>query len=114
MKRKLFVSINARRHPCLTLAASISTYRLLQVLYNDNGGQPQDGTYDSWVKVLREMKRNLAAMGYSQVPQLSSSRLIDVNKPMTVVKHPSGTKRAVLIGINYVGQNGELSVSLPG
>lgn len=90
-------------------AGGACTAALLQVLYNDNGGQPQDGTYDSWVKVLREMKRNLAAMGYSQVPQLSSSRLIDVNKPMTVVKHPSGTKRAVLIGINYVGQNGELS-----
>eukprot|EP00804_Cyclotella_cryptica_P002377 CCRYP_004084-RA/>CCRYP_004084-RA protein AED:0.01 eAED:0.01 QI:561/1/1/1/1/1/2/338/212 len=28
---------------------------------------------------------------------------------MTIVENPSGTKRAVLIGINYVGQQGELS-----
>mmetsp|Transcript_33125 Transcript_33125/g.68088 ORF Transcript_33125/g.68088 Transcript_33125/m.68088 type:complete len:246 (+) Transcript_33125:429-1166(+) len=63
----------------------------------------------SWVEVLRAMRENLAAKGYSQVPQLSSSRIIDVNEKMDIVKDPEGTKRAVLIGINYVGQQGELS-----
>ena len=88
---------------------SCASIRLLQVLYNENGG-PQDCSNQSWVEVLRAMRYNLDAKGYSQVPQLSSSRMIDVNAPMTIVNHPSGTKRAVLIGINYVGQNGELSV----
>lgn len=55
------------------------------------------------------MRNNLADGGYTQVPQLSSSKIIDVNEEMTIVDNPSGTKRAVLIGINYVGQNGELS-----
>ncbi len=49
--------------------------------------------------------------GFDQVPQLTSSRLIDVNKPFKLINNSSayGTKRAVMIGINYVGQNGELS-----
>ena len=48
-------------------------------------------------------------MGYEQHPQLSSSRLIDVNSPMRIVNGHGGTRRAVLIGINYVGQQGQLS-----
>ena len=63
----------------------------------------------SWVDVLRAMRENLEDKGYSQVPQLSSSRMVDVNERMTIVANPNGVKRAVLIGINYVGQNGELS-----
>lgn len=36
--------------------------------------------------------------------------LIDVNKPFKMINDDSyGTKRAVMIGINYVGQQGELS-----
>ena len=90
-------------------AGGACTAALLQVLYDD-GRRPQDVTANmSWVEVLREMRENLASKGYSQVPQLSSSRIIDLNEPMTIVKNPSGTKRAVLIGINYVGQQGELS-----
>lgn len=33
---------------------------------------------------------------------------MNVNKPLSIVPTPSGRKRAVLIGINYVGQQGEL------
>ena len=47
------------------------------------------------------------------MPQLTSSRMTDVNKPFQIVngsgRGPSSNKRAVLIGINYVGQQGELS-----
>lgn len=85
------------------------TAALLQVLYEDPDGDPQDFQGQSWVDVLRAMRDNLAAEGFSQVPQLSSSRMIEVRDPMTIINSPSGTKRAVLIGINYVGQNGELS-----
>lgn len=48
--------------------------------------------------------------GFDQVPQLTSSRLIDVRKPFKIINEQGyGTKRAVLIGINYTGQQGELS-----
>lgn len=85
------------------------TAALLQVLYDDKDGDPQDFVGQSWVDVLRAMRNNLAAEGFSQVPQLSSSRMIDVNDEMQILNPAGGTKRAVLIGINYVGQNGELS-----
>jgi hypothetical protein len=63
----------------------------------------------SWVEVLAEMRGNLQKRGYDQIPQLTSSGIIDVNEAMIVAPNPSGTKRAVLIGINYRGQEGELS-----
>jgi metacaspase-1 len=47
-------------------------------------------------------------MGYNQTPTLSCSRMFDVNRPMTIVPPGSGRRRALLIGINYVGQSGEL------
>jgi metacaspase-1 len=47
---------------------------------------------------------------YTQIPQLSSSRPVDLRQPFYIVPpNCQGTRRAVLIGINYHGQNGELS-----
>lgn len=49
--------------------------------------------------------------GYHQVPQLLSSRLLDVKTPVTMVNDlygGFGTRRAVLVGINYTGYKGEL------
>jgi len=64
----------------------------------------------SWVDLLRSMRSNLLNKGFDQVPQLTSSRLIDVNKPFKIINDQGyGTKRAVLIGINYTGQQGQLS-----
>jgi len=65
----------------------------------------------SWVGLLQSMRQNLKARGNDQIPQLTSSRLTDVNIPCVFVNpdHPRGTKRAVLIGINYTGQEGELA-----
>jgi len=67
----------------------------------------------SWVTLLRSMRQNLLNKGFDQVPQLTSSRLIDVNKPLKLVNDDAnasyGTRRAVMIGINYTGQQGQLS-----
>jgi hypothetical protein len=82
------------------------TAALLQVLYKGNKSSSSGKT---WADVMNEMRQNLSSKGYDQIPQLSSSRAIDMNDPFTVAENPSGTKRAVLIGINYVGQSGELS-----
>jgi len=47
--------------------------------------------------------------GFSQVPQLTSSRPMHMTEPFDLVPPDCpGTKRAVLIGINYTGQDGEL------
>lgn len=83
------------------------TAALLQTLYDAN--ESGSITSMSWVNLLRSMRTNLLHKGFDQVPQLTSSRMIDVNKPFELVNPGNGTKRAVLIGINYRGQQGELS-----
>jgi len=85
---------------------------LLKVLYRMEQQGGVNGNI-SWVQLLRTMRGELRQMGYDQVPQLTSSRMIDVNKPMHIVppdfKPAVHRKRAILIGINYVGQQGQLS-----
>lgn len=86
-------------------AGGACTAALLEVLYG-NGGNV------SWVGALREMRTNLLNRGYDQVPQLTSSRMIDVESPFKMVNDTdsyTAVRRAVLIGINYVGQQGQLS-----
>ena len=79
---------------------------LLQVLYRN--GHAADPNMN-WVACLRAMRTELNQMGYDQIPELSSSRMIDVNKPMHIVPPNShGRRRAILIGINYTGQQGQL------
>ena len=79
-------------------AGGACTSALLQVMYRDGHA----ASTMSWVQLLRQMRGELQKMGFDQVPQLTSSRLIDVNKPMYIVPPESrGRRRAVLIGINY-------------
>ena len=88
------------------------TAALLEVLYQSHE-RGRDGV--SWVDVLRQMRDVLEGRGFEQVPQLTSSRMIDVHDPFVITptggsfKHKSNTKRALLIGINYTGQKGQLS-----
>lgn len=89
-------------------AGGACTSTLLKVL-NDNQGAPI-----SWIELLRRMRDVLRQKGFQQVPQLSSSEMLDVNqKAFNIVapetKAMNGARRAILIGINYVGQQGQLS-----
>ena len=80
---------------------------LLNVTYADHHDTAKDL---SWKDVLGEVRGQLKTKGYKQIPQLSSSRPTDLDEIFTLApKDFSGTKRAVMIGINYVGQQGELS-----
>jgi len=92
-------------------AGGACTSALLQVLYKDQKAAAQDEESGmSWVTVLRKMREALLEMDFDQIPQLTSSRMIEVEEDMYVVPPDfDGTKRAVLIGINYTGQQGELS-----
>jgi metacaspase-1 len=83
------------------------TSAILQVLYE----RGHEVGKMSWVEVLQDMYTQLQKLGYDQIPQLSSSRWIDVHSPMFIVPPKSGKRRALLIGINYVGHGkpGELS-----
>ena len=80
---------------------------MLKVLYADQK-KPDDDL--SFQEVLLKMREILAASNFTQVPQLTSSRQLDVHSPFEIVPDGfTGTKRAVIIGINSVGQQGELS-----
>ncbi|CAM9230320.1 unnamed protein product [Choristocarpus tenellus] len=69
-----------------------------------------DAQPDSWLGLLKGMREVLADKGVEQVPQLSTSRPIDVTDPFSLLHtEPSGISKALLIGINYIGQQGELS-----
>lgn len=85
-------------------AGGACTSALLKTLYHE-GGESM-----SFVQVLTAMRKTLSSGSYTQIPQLSASRKMDVNEPFQIVNpQGSGTKRALLIGINYVGQQGQLS-----
>jgi hypothetical protein len=87
-------------------AGGACTTTLLNVLYEDE--QRVDDTY-SFTEVLTKMRTILNSKGFKQIPQLSSTRPIDMNNKFKIVPDTlSGTRRAVLIGINYTGQKGEL------
>ena len=64
----------------------------------------------SYGDLLVEMQRTLKQRRYTQVPQLSASRKVDLKNEKFTVMNPnaSGRTRAVLIGINYTGTSGQL------
>jgi len=88
---------------------SACTSAFLEVNYADK----QKPTTDvSWLDTLNGMRQKFQQDGFAQITQLSSSRLIDVQKPVSFVPtNSNGCKRAVLIGINYVGQSKALTGS---
>lgn len=88
-------------------AGGACTSAILKVLYSEKN-VPTDGL--TIIETLRGMRDVLDEDDYTQVPQLTSSRKIDVNEPFEIVPEGSdGTRRAVLVGINYVGSAAELS-----
>ncbi|CAB9516074.1 Metacaspase-1 [Seminavis robusta] len=87
-------------------AGGACTSAMLQVLYADHTDTSEDLTFE---EVILKIRDNLSE-NFSQIPQLSSSRNMNVNEKFHIVPDEfEGTKRAVMIGINYVGQDGELS-----
>ena len=71
--------------------------------------QYENGNTQSWIETLQSIQNVLKGMGFPQTPTLSCSRTFDINSPMEIVPKGSGRRRALLIGINYVGQKGELT-----
>jgi len=88
-------------------AGGACTSALLKLLYADQKKPDDDFSFQ---ELLVNMQGILSQGKYTQIPQLSSSRSLDMKQPFSLLpENFSGTRRAVLIGINYVGQQGELS-----
>jgi len=88
-------------------AGGACTSTLLRILYRDEH-VPEDTL--SFTQVLELMRSDLCSEGYSQIPQLTSLNRIDIQSDFELVPSTAtGVRRAVMIGINYVGHDsGEL------
>ena len=88
-------------------AGGALTSALLNTTYADHKDTGKDLTFKETLFAVRD---SLKAKGYEQIPQLSSSRPTDMDEHFTIVPSDfTGKRRAVMIGINYVGDNpGEL------
>ncbi len=62
----------------------------------------------TWQQLLEDMLVILKAKGFAQVPQLSSSKKMSLSTPFSIKQAGGEGTRALFIGINYVGQLGEL------
>jgi len=88
-------------------AGGALTTALLSVCYAENKVPEAELTFKEVLMAVREV---LKEKDFTQIPQLSSSRIMDVDTRFDLTPaNSTGTKRAVLIGINYVGQEGALS-----
>lgn len=88
-------------------AGGACTSTLLNVLYKD---EETPAEVYSFIEVLGMMREKLDNKGFSQIPQLTSTKALDLSHKFDLVPdHFEGTKRALMIGINYVGHDpGEL------
>jgi len=88
-------------------AGGACTSALLQTLYRDDDVEEIKYT---WAETLALMRDKIEEIGLNQQPQLSSSRPIDLNEELYIVPPDcKGTKRALLAGVNYVGEANALS-----
>ena len=59
----------------------------------------------TWAALLRQLKSEFKEIGYSQVPKLTTTRKIDLNKPFSLISEEfdktKNKKRSLLIGCNY-------------
>ena len=79
------------------------TSALLEILYRQRNRQL------TFQQILLELRKSLQDSGLDQIPQLTSSRPLDVEDTPFSLVGGAGVRRALLVGINYRGQNGELS-----
>ena len=87
-------------------AGGACTSAMLRILYKDHHDTSADLTFQ---QVLLAMREDLSKGKFTQIPQLSASRPMDLDTKFDLVPEKcTGTKRAVMIGINYIGQQGEL------
>jgi hypothetical protein len=88
-------------------AGGACTSAMLKVLYANHKAPQKDLSFQ---EVLMKMRGILSQGRYTQIPELSSSRPLDIHQSFNIVPaNFTGTRRAVMIGINYTGQQGQLS-----
>jgi len=90
-------------------AGGACTNSMMAKFYHPQNNDPTKPESNfSYAELLLEMRDTLKGKGFTQVPQLSSSYQLNLGEAFCI--KPPGTQRtkALLIGINYVGQEGGL------
>jgi len=91
-------------------AGGACTSAILQVVYKENHNSSENLTF---MDVFLQTRDVIQSKGFEQIPQLSSSRRIDINQPFDMMSSRygnKGTRYAVLMGINYTShKSGQLS-----
>ena len=91
---------------------------LLKVLWDISmrGTKNSGQTTTTYQELLFGLRDQLKRKGFTQIPQLSSSRCLNLSQPFSIYGTDEnnggdggGTKRALMIGINYKGMPCELS-----
>ena len=62
----------------------------------------------TWSQLLESMRKILVSKDFEQVPQLSSSKPLDLSQKFDLTPATNRPTKALMIGINYGGQQGEL------
>jgi Caspase domain len=76
-------------------AGGALTAALLNVAYADHKNTGKDLSFEATLLQVREMLRE---KGFSQIPQLSSSRPMDISAPFDIVpENMTGTRRAIMM-----------------
>jgi len=96
-------------------AGGACTSALLDILYEHHHRRSSL----SFQQLLLQLRSALAQRGFDQIPQLTSSRPLEMQQtPFSCISpyegnpqtpHQQNCRRALLVGINYRGQSGELS-----
>jgi hypothetical protein len=94
-------------------AGGACTTALLSILYDSHEKGEKNNNYSkiTFQEMLLKLRGKLAQSGMSQIPQLTSSRPLELEETPFSLKRDAtgGTQRALLVGINYYGQIGQLS-----
>ena len=88
------------------MAGGACTSAMLQVIYKEEKPSCENLTF---MDVFLQTRDVIESKGFDQIPQLSSSRYIDVQQPFDLMSNKygnTGTRYAVLIGINYTYNKG--------
>lgn len=92
----------------------VATSSFLHLLYENKdtvcrGIKGKSGSELTCQELLRKMHQSMKDAGFDSVPQFSSSRPLDKPRSFHVVPPGfSGRRRALLIGVNFMGQKGQL------
>ena len=93
-------------------AGGACTSALLELLYHhhniNNNNNSDGGVQLTFQTLLLDLRERLKSQGLDQIPQLSSSRPLELQETPFSLTNGPGQRRALLVGISYRGKTEKL------